>query len=447
MRATLLVALWAAVTWAQGDPRGRFGRTNSRCAQGRSDRGLACEDLAFFEFAPQNGAGMGSACACTTPTGAKGEALTFTRTGDATCSRQGLATTGIQNGDLTVCTANQPRVEPSGGVLGLRVEGARTNLLPRSEELNNAAWLTVSTTVTPNTATSPSGTLTADRLELVSGATAQVYQTTASLTGPATHTFSVYLRSNSGSPQVYCFAFQGAGAPNANTPVTLSTTSWTRCTVTLTTAATATVRAAVGWDTAIGMVNPGNVDILAWGAQFEEAGTYATSYIPTVASAVTRNAETANIATTGGPGVDRGSIAASVQFTSGTGGVPYVVTASNGAPPSTVGINQMTLYSTTGGGNFICFVGNSVGTLFGSGTAAFVAPFAGIHRGWCSSPGPGAAVSGQFDTNSMSASGATSGTFGAENNISIGSVGTLATTHVDGIITRVCRDPDTARCR
>ena len=31
--------------------------------------------LAYFEFAPASGAGMTSACACTTPTGAKGEAL------------------------------------------------------------------------------------------------------------------------------------------------------------------------------------------------------------------------------------------------------------------------------------------------------------------------------------------------------------------------------------
>ena len=112
------------------DAGGRFDRVNTRCAGGRSSRGLSCADYAYFEFAPASGAGMTAACACTTPTGAKGEAMTFTRTGAATCSKQGLATTGINDGDLVTCASdNQPRVEPSGGVLGLRVESAKTNPL------------------------------------------------------------------------------------------------------------------------------------------------------------------------------------------------------------------------------------------------------------------------------------------------------------------------------
>lgn len=57
-RALLLLGL---VTLTVAAARvGRFERTNSRCVQGRSDRGLSCEDSPFFEFAPASGAGLPS---------------------------------------------------------------------------------------------------------------------------------------------------------------------------------------------------------------------------------------------------------------------------------------------------------------------------------------------------------------------------------------------------
>ena len=65
MKRVLLFALVALTADA-----GRFDRFNSRCSQGRSDRGLSCEDGAFFEFASASGAGMTSTCACTTPNSA-----------------------------------------------------------------------------------------------------------------------------------------------------------------------------------------------------------------------------------------------------------------------------------------------------------------------------------------------------------------------------------------
>ena len=165
----LVVALCAGQVLAVPNPEGPIFSSPALTGSG-----------AFFEFAPASGAGMGTACACTTPTGAKGEALTFTRTGNATCSKQGLATTGIADGDLVVCTANQPRVESSGGVLGLRVEGARTNSVLRSQELDNAAWTLdfagggVIPTRTANAATAPDGTPSAERRRAREGRSARV---------------------------------------------------------------------------------------------------------------------------------------------------------------------------------------------------------------------------------------------------------------------------------
>ncbi len=66
--AILLILLLSSVSFGQG----RFDRFNPRTDQGRSHRGFEQSGLAFFEFAPTSGAGMGSACACAAVTGAKG---------------------------------------------------------------------------------------------------------------------------------------------------------------------------------------------------------------------------------------------------------------------------------------------------------------------------------------------------------------------------------------
>lgn len=93
--------------------------------------------LAFFEAFPANGRGTFGPCSTTPPTGAKGEVLTFTRATNATCTRTvtgARSTTGIANGDLVVLSSNQPRVSyGSDGVLGLLVEGSRTNSCLRSQ--------------------------------------------------------------------------------------------------------------------------------------------------------------------------------------------------------------------------------------------------------------------------------------------------------------------------
>lgn len=118
---------------------GRFERTNERCEQGRSGRGLPCEAGAFFEFAPASGAGMGTACACAAVTGAKGEPLTFTRASVAECYSNDGQT-------LTQCSSNQPLVS-SGRIdstlLGLWREEARQNDALYGRDLSQAIWTKV----------------------------------------------------------------------------------------------------------------------------------------------------------------------------------------------------------------------------------------------------------------------------------------------------------------
>ena len=298
MRAALLITLVAFGSFAQG----RFDRFNARTSQGRSTRGFEQSNYAYFEFAPSSGAGMGTACACTTPTGAKGEAMTFTRAGDATCSKQGLATTGIANGDLVVCTANQPRVESSGGVLGLRVEGSRTNETLRSQEFDNAAWVATvagiaASTVTANFAVAPDGTATADRIQIPAcpavGNASGVNQNSLTIASPSSS--SVYLKANAGTPSVSICMYGIATGTRACTQFALNTSTWTRAVVpNVTNTGGMNMEIACENRTVsyTGATNTGAADILVWGAQ-SEGGSYATSYIPTVAAAVTRNADSA----------------------------------------------------------------------------------------------------------------------------------------------------------
>ena len=297
MRALLLILIASS---ALG--QGRFDRFNQRTDQGRSTRGFEQSSYAFFEFAPASGAGMGTACACTTPTGAKGEALTFTRAGDATCSKQGLATTGIANGDLVACTANQPRVESSGGVLGLRVEGARTNETLRSQEFENVVWATTvsgvaAPTITANFATAPDGALTADRMQIpacpVVGNASGVNQTSGAIASPSSS--SVYLKANSGTPSVSVCMYGITTGTRTCTQFALNTSTWTRAVVpnvTNTGGMNMEIACENRTGSYTGATNTGAADILVWGAQ-SEAGAYATSYIPTVAASATRNADSA----------------------------------------------------------------------------------------------------------------------------------------------------------
>jgi hypothetical protein len=271
-----------------------------KCRHSRTSRTLDCgEALPFFSFAPLSGAGMTETCACTTPTGAKGEVLTFTRTGNATCSKQGLATTGIANGDLVACSGNNlPRVElDSDGVKGLRVEGARTNYALRSEELSNTTTWTNSVippTRTADYAAAPDGTTTADRIQFAAtsvGQSGPIVQSGVAPVGSAT--CSVYARlTGGGTGQLGHFINLGGGSFACAT-CDITGDSWTRCVVSGTTASVRNY--VIGNESTAGVCFGAlpALDVLLWGAQCE-AGTFASSYIPTAGAAVTRNAEAAS---------------------------------------------------------------------------------------------------------------------------------------------------------
>lgn len=176
---------------------------------------------------------------------------------------------------------NTPRIDYSDGTPSLLLEPSRTNLVTYSEDLTNSTK-SGTATVTPNTTTSPDGTLTADT---ISGATDVVWASNNVRLGftvspSTTYTFSCYIKLGTATTVKIALRDGSTGATTES--AALTTQGWNRLTVTATTGASTTALS--------GLLGAADGTFYAWGAQLEE-GSYATSYIPTYSTIATRSAD------------------------------------------------------------------------------------------------------------------------------------------------------------
>jgi hypothetical protein len=232
--------------------------------------------------------------------------ITFTRSG-ATATRVN------SSGYVETMAADTPRFDfdPVTVVCkGLLIEEARTNLRSYSEEFNNIVWVTSNASVSANFVgiTSPSGTQTADKLILNNGSSAGNIVSSLVLISGTTYTYSCYAKAGERNVvrlRIIGIAGWASAAVNLSTGAVVSNVGtvvvsdagggWYRIAVTATCDLTGTNAVYVYDQT--GTTGNGSNGFYIWGAQVE-AGSFSTSFIPTVASQVTRTADVATMTST-----------------------------------------------------------------------------------------------------------------------------------------------------
>lgn len=253
--------------------------------------------FAFFEFAPANGRGMTAPCACTTPTGANGEALNFARASVAECYSNDGQT-------LTQCAAGQPRVssgDVTSPVVGLWVEalGTRQNDATRSRDLSNAVW-TKTTMTCARTATGMRNDVNGASTCTATAANGTVLQ--AMVLAAATRNTSLHIKRRTGTGVVEVTRDNG--------------TTWTAITASLSSSVWRRVVSeqapgCIGGNCIVvaamtsGIANPTigirlgtNGDAVDVDFVQDEGGAFPSSPIETVATAASRVDETADVVKT-----------------------------------------------------------------------------------------------------------------------------------------------------
>ena len=161
----------------------------------------------------------------------------------------------------------------------LLLEPSSTNLATFSEDFSQ--WSTFNLTAETNTAINPKGTSGCYRIFVDNTSNSNLYISTASI--GTSYTISLYAKSNNANKDNFRLRI----GDNWSSPFT-ATNEWQR--FTYSTTATGSGTFAVAIYSTSGTVSS---DILIFGAQVETT-SYATSYIPTAGTTITRAAETCN---------------------------------------------------------------------------------------------------------------------------------------------------------
>jgi hypothetical protein len=285
----------------------------------------------------------------------------------------------------------------SGGTAGcpaLLVEPSAQNLCLQSQDFTTT-WSPTNVTVSANVTgtTDPFGTFLAEQLFETTTSGNHFLGQTMSITSGTTYAGSIFFKKAAGSPDWMQLAYSTTGlAGFANFNLTSGTVGnvlagctgrienygngWYRCTL----IQTATASGTSGGPIPVFVNNTDSVtrflsyagnastSIYIFGAQLE-TGSVATSYIPTTAAPVTRNADVVNLsgAVSGCIGQTEGTIYAEVDFKGGlqSGALRHIFNISDGTDS-----NRVVIYIGLDSTNIFGFIAASGFTILNSGATA-----------------------------------------------------------------------------
>lgn len=261
------------------------------------------------------------------------------------------ATRVNSSGYIEGVNADLPRFdfEPTGtGVCkGLLIEESRANLLPYSEAFGDASWATFDASISGTPVSAPNNTLTA--YALVENSTSSnhgVFKQFGTY-GAGTYTFSVFVKANGRTQFRLAQTVTATYSVDFDLSAVTATTSdggatgtiqafrdgYYRCTMTFTTVTSINMAFVIYLMSAGATSYQGNgtSGIIPWGGQVE-AGAFATSYIPTTTTSLTRNADVVSMTGTNFSSWFNASQGAFVAWfdTVSPAGVGYIYSANAG---------------------------------------------------------------------------------------------------------------------
>ena len=218
-------------------------------------------------------------------------------------TRASTATRVAENGLIESVASGVPRIDFTGGEGKLLLEPQRTNLATYSNGFDDASWSSTRMIETPNSATSPDGTINAYLIECTVSGLSKCYNTNISYTSGVFYTMSFFAKYNNQSrlnlslnggvfsTASNVFDIQNGTLISGDGTIEDYGNGWYRIIVTrqANTTITSNGFGIQFQDEFTGSGVAGDKAYI-YGAQME-VGTYPTSYIPTAGSTVTRVAD------------------------------------------------------------------------------------------------------------------------------------------------------------